>query len=151
MKVGTISFGLLAVLLTSCNRSADYLYTWKPITDNTAEPSPTCVLKSVPASVLVGDPIQLELRSSGKVTSSIIDGQNIAASKTSIQKTISAAGNYTVVAKVVGPGGAGTCETSYTVIDRPPTCAINVDKISVLRASRIPSPWHRREHHLGID
>ncbi len=90
------------------------------------ERAPTCVLEASPTSTLVGDPLVAKLKTSGKVTDAAIGHIKLAFPIAEAKLPTDTAGVFPISATVIGPGGTGTCQTTYEVRDRAPTCVVSV-------------------------
>lgn len=95
------------------------------------ERAPTCQLEASPASSLVGETVTLTLKTGGKVTGADIAGVKAAFPLGTTTVTSVDSGVFPVVATVRGPGGTGTCQVSYVVRDRAPTCKLAASPKSI--------------------
>lgn len=97
-------------------------------TSDPTDPPATCTLTANPQSLFLNESVTLTLASQN-ATSGEIDGVTVSVPNGQRSVTTSSLGKVVARARVDGPGGAGQCETSYTVNDRPspgrPTCTLS--------------------------
>jgi hypothetical protein len=85
------------------------------------DPAPSCQLTATSPAIKVGESNSISMVVAGKSTSATIDGISVPATGGSV--TISSnlyPGTKTINGTVTGPGGTGTCKTSYSVQGEPP-------------------------------
>lgn len=76
-------------------------------------PAPTCELKADKAKIKAGESVTITMTTSGKVTSAMIDGTEVAITGGTKKVEPGAATSFT--AKVVGPGGSNTCSARVSM------------------------------------
>jgi hypothetical protein len=76
-------------------------------------PPPTCELKADRGKIEVGESVTLSLTTSGKVTSAVLDGTEVAPAGGTKKIEPASAARFT--AKVVGPGGSNTCSVPVSM------------------------------------
>jgi hypothetical protein len=76
-------------------------------------PPPTCELKVDKGKIELGESVTLSLTTSGKVTSAVLDGTEVA--PTGGTKKIEPSSATTFAAKVIGPGGSTTCSVPVSI------------------------------------
>lgn len=76
-------------------------------------PPPTCELRADKGKIELGESVTLSLTTSGKVTSAVLDGTEVAAGGGTKRIEPTSAARFT--AKVVGPGGSNTCSVPVSI------------------------------------
>jgi len=93
-------------------------------------PAPTCKITATPAKVKPNEQVTLAILVSGKADTAAINGTGVTMPNGYKKVSQTNPGNYKGNGVVKGPGGEGTCETTYVVegdpqLPDPPTCVMS--------------------------
>lgn len=92
--------------------------------DNPLPPAPTCTLTAIPDEVILGNSVTLEINTQGQVTSAYIENESVSFPTGEKIVTPTSLGTFTAPGRVQGPGGAGNCSATYTVVKDGPNPSI---------------------------
>lgn len=104
------------------------------------DPAPTCSLTAAPTVAMVGETVELRIRTDGKVTSASIEGHSVSFPDGEISVKALAKGMKQAIGRVTGPGGARECRTTYEVKETPtsaPTCTVTASPQLVAVGERV--------------
>lgn len=91
-------------------------------------PAPKCELTASPKEIEQGASATITLKTTGKVTSAILDGTEVEPSGCS--RTVSPKSTTPYIARVTGPGGTEICSTIVSVIPPPPPIPKVIDRFT---------------------
>ena len=91
-------------------------------------PPPKCELTASPKEIEQGALSTITLKTSGKVTTALLDG--IEVDPSGFSKTVSPKSTTPFIASVIGPGGTEICTTTVSVVPPPPPIPKVIDRFS---------------------
>ncbi len=79
--------------------------------------NPTCEIAANPSQIKIGNSTLLTLKAKGNVTQAAINGMNVSFPEGSLSVQGTIKGQQQATGFVAGPGGVGTCQTTFNVDD----------------------------------